>query len=190
MHFQSKSSLQLECGGERLECRSGQTLMKRKGEVCALITEGLPAISKEIWVSEPDKDMSRDAIAFACCLSLSSNPAALVLSPLVSIYTGWENVTRLHSLCSLVLDKFLSSTFQAFLSCFLCFLLFYFPMFFFIHSSSTWISWPYLLFGPSLCFSTFLFLFHWFLFFVFLTYLLLFLVLMHFLFHTPSLLPF
>lgn len=104
--------------------------MKRQGEVCALITEGLPAISKEIWVSEPDKDMSRDAIAFACCLSLSSNPAALVLSPLVSIYTGWEDVTRLHSLCSLVLDKFLSSTFQAFLSCFLCFLLFYFPMFF------------------------------------------------------------
>lgn len=79
MHFQSKWSLKLECGGGRLECRTGQTLMKRQGEVYALITEGLPAISKEIWVSEIDKDMSRDAIAFACCLSLPSNPAALFL---------------------------------------------------------------------------------------------------------------
>lgn len=61
---------------------------------------------------------------------------------------------------------------------------FLFPLFslillyyvFFIHSSSSWISLPYLLFDPSLCFSTFLFLFLWFLSFVFLTNLLLFLV--------------
>lgn len=163
--------------------------MKRQGEVYALITEGLPAISKEIWVCEPDKDMSRDAIAFACCLSLSSNPAALVLSPLVPIYTGWEDVTRLHSLSSLVLDKFLSSTFQPFLSCFLCFLLFYFPMFFIFIPLLLEFLYP-ISFLVLVCFSTFLFLFHWFLSFVFLTYLLLFLVLMHFLFHTPSLLPF
>lgn len=72
-----KWSLQLECGCGR-GC-SGETWMMRREEVSALIAEGLPAISKEIWVCEPDKDVSGDATAFSRCLSSSSGPAALFL---------------------------------------------------------------------------------------------------------------
>lgn len=39
-------------------------------------------ISVEIWVTEPDKDASRDAIASSGCLRSSSGPAV----PFVSLY--------------------------------------------------------------------------------------------------------
>lgn len=47
--------------------------------VSAVITGSLPAISLEIWASEPDKNTSRDTIAFTRCLSSSCSLAILFL---------------------------------------------------------------------------------------------------------------
>lgn len=125
--------------------------------VSTLITGSLPAISLEIWASEPDKDTSSSLAILSVSLyilipsnqslytlPLSSFCSHLLISPLCAPSHTTAHLFYHHSLssCLLFFFSFLSSTVCSFLSIFLCFpflplpLLsppFYFHSFSFLH---------------------------------------------------------